>query len=258
VSDSGAHGRRGYSEPINFRWLGATTPPENHVLEVISTLGTRMFFYSIDRERKDVDALVELVRDSAQGEKKAAVRKSAQGVIEKLFTLLPPASVDTNHIAFCDKRLRQLVLLAKIAAALRTVKHRDNSSIEIEYPERALFTLRQIAIGSALIHGRDAVEDEDMQLITHIATSSGPWNRQKVFRALLRQGGEVTTAQLVQATGLSKPTVINCMMQIVDLALAVYDRHAAEDGAPAKLKLGETYQELMPLVENSPPNIGVK
>ena len=258
VSDSGAHGRRGYPEPINFRWLGATTPPENHVLQVISTLGTRMFFYSIDRNRKDIGALVELVRDSTQESKKAAVRESTQASIEKFFALLPPSSVDANHIAFCQKRLRQLVLLTKIAAALRTVKYSDSSSTEIEYPERALFTLKQIAIGSALIHGRDIVEDQDIQLIAHIATSSGPWTRQKVFRALLRQGGEATTSELVQATGLSKPTVCNCMKEIDALALAVYEDHSGENGASAELKLCEAYQELLPLLENPPPNRVVK
>src|SRR5262249_28943290 len=34
VSDSGAHGRRGYEQAINFQWLGATTPPTPELLAI--------------------------------------------------------------------------------------------------------------------------------------------------------------------------------------------------------------------------------
>src|SRR5262249_33749062 len=59
VSDSGAHGRRGCAEHINFQWLGATTPLSSELLDVMSSVGPRILFYDADRSRKDVDALVE-------------------------------------------------------------------------------------------------------------------------------------------------------------------------------------------------------
>jgi hypothetical protein len=247
VSNSGAHGRRGYQERINFRWLGATTPLSNEALEVIASLGTRMFFYSLDRERKDTDALIEVASDSRHEAKKQLVRKKVQEFIAKFFDLIQPGSLKIGQVGFPQVWLRKLVLLAKVAAALRTMKiDSDKSPVEVAYPERAILMLRQIAIGSALINGRSEVELEDIRLVAQVAVSSGPWNRQKVFRALIRAGGRATTFELERLTGLAGPTVRKWMEHLGRLGLGKYTDGESGRGNSATLELLDEYMELVP------------
>jgi len=49
TSDSGTHGRRGYSEPVLFNWIGATTPLPPSTHRLMSQLGTRLCFTSFPR-----------------------------------------------------------------------------------------------------------------------------------------------------------------------------------------------------------------
>src|SRR4029450_6378610 len=74
VSDSGAHGRRGYPDPINFQLLGATTPLSTDVLAVMAQPGPRILFYDADRPRKGVDELVEHAKRAGMAERMAACR----------------------------------------------------------------------------------------------------------------------------------------------------------------------------------------
>jgi hypothetical protein len=52
ISNSGSQGQRGYNRPINFTWLGATTPPTNRAFRVMAQLGTRLMFFDTFRKGK--------------------------------------------------------------------------------------------------------------------------------------------------------------------------------------------------------------
>lgn len=238
TSDSGAHGQRGYPEAINFRWLGATTPLSNEALRVMANLGPRILFFSLDRDIKDTEALTRLVLDSQHEAKQRRARRAVQKFVEEFFARFRLRSVDASDIALSDDFARKLALLAKVTSALRTMIKGDRKD-EAEHPERVLFMLKHIAIGSVLINGRNEVTNHDMGLVRHIATSSGPWTRQKVFRALLSRGGRATTPELESATGLTAPTVLNSMRELHDVGLATFLA-----GKPGKLKLAPEFEPL--------------
>jgi hypothetical protein len=105
--------------------------------------------------------------------------------------------------------------------------------------------LKHIAIGSALIHGRLEVNDEDLSLVRHIAASSGPGSRQTVFRAVLKCGGSGSTRELVDLTGLSHPTVRKAMEELSKLGLVTYTPGEATKGEPHQVELVGEYRQLV-------------
>lgn len=231
TSDSGAHGKRGYTEPINFQWLGATTPLSPEVLGVMAALGPRMLFYDADRSRKDTAALIDLARRSIPAKAKAECRAAVADLILRLHQCHPIGSLDSARIDFDDRNLRFLVLWAQVLVALRATvrasKRDDDFEDEdiptpdnVEHPERVLGILKNIAAGSAIAHGRSAVGPFDLEQVAHIALSSGVVSRSRVFRGLLVLRGTGTTSEIMERSGLSRPTVIQYMKELVAVGLA--------------------------------------
>lgn len=241
VSDSGAHGRRGYSGAINFQWLGATTPLSPEALAVMAQLGPRILCYNADRPRNDTETLMALARcgdvETAKGRCQAAVHE----LLERLYAQHPPASLPSTELTFDDDRLRVLALWAQALVALRATVRRGTVDA-IEHPERVLGMLRNFALASALVHGRRAVNDYDLAQMTHIAMSSGVAGRQRVFRAVLALGGKGTTTDIEGATGLSTPTVSKYMKELGTVGLANFTE--GQGSRPARVELREPYREL--------------
>lgn len=223
TGDSGAHGRRGYAEAINFQWLGATTPLSAEVLEVMAQLGPRLLFYDADRPRKGADELVDFVRRPHRQDAMRACAASVRHVLLLLYRVHPPATVATSTIVIREVDLRQLALWADVLTRLRAKIPKGGNEIEasaIEHAERVLGMLTNFAIASGLVHGRLAVNDYDLAQVAHIALSSGVANRGRVFRAVLETGGESTTSQVTRATGLSTPTALRYMTELKTVGLA--------------------------------------
>jgi hypothetical protein len=175
ISDSGAQGRRGYDEPTNFQWLGATTPLSPEALEVMANVGPRILFYDADRPRRDADALVEYTKRQGDDVAKVACRAEVREFLLLFNSRYPPGSTESSVVAFVDSRLRQLALWADAATRLRARKPpKGEDEVEpIEHPERVFGMLRNIAVGSTLVHGRADVDDYDLAQVGHIALCSG-------------------------------------------------------------------------------------
>jgi hypothetical protein len=249
VSDSGAHGRRGYEQPTNFQWLGATTPLSPEVLTVMATLGPRMLFYDADRPRNDTGALVELGRGLPEAKAKRECRAAVRNLLVLLYRYHPARSIDSAPTHFDDASLRVLALWAQVLVALRATIQRsrkdafDDSEIVTdvvrEHPERVFGMLKNIALGSALVHGRSVVNGYDLAQVRHIALSSGVAGRQRAFAALLTAGGEATTPQVEKLAGMSPPTARLYMEDLGEIGLAHFT-----DGKPASVALVEPFTEL--------------
>src|SRR5262249_22307395 len=110
ISDSGAHGRRGYAEPINFQWLGATTPLSSEAREVMAHVGPRILLYDADRPRKDADALVEYAKRQDNQQTIDACRTQVRDFLLRFYRTYPVGSVKSSRITFDDSHLRKLAL----------------------------------------------------------------------------------------------------------------------------------------------------
>jgi hypothetical protein len=256
TTDSGSHGQHGYTEPINFQWVGASTPLQLEALEVMTQLGARLVFYACDRPEKDVDTLIALAGDPHCNEHFHECWAEVQAFLKTLYCHVPHGSIHSSEIAIPEPLLRFLVLWAKVLAKVRaTVKwekksshdHGDNKESMIhdmvaEQPERMVGILMNIARGSAVVHGRDAVDDYDLAQVAHIALSSGVAGRASVFRALLTSGGTATTPEIRKLSGLSTPTVLRYMKELGAVGLARFVKGTA--AAPAVVGLREPFSEL--------------
>lgn len=213
LSDSGAHGQRGYSEPINFQWLGATTPLSPEVLGVMATLGPRIVFYDADRPKQSTDALVQYAQGTGQDKAKAECQAAVRDFLFTLYKQHPRRSLESSHLTIDTSLIREVVLWAQVLIQLRAAVGHEGfgdeacTTVAVEHPERVLGILKNIALGSALAHGRTEVNDYDVGQVAHIAMSSGVPTRQKVFRALLGLGGTATTPEIQEATHLSAPPI---------------------------------------------------
>jgi len=229
TSDSGAHGRHGYDEPINFQWLGATTPLQPEALEIMSQVGARLVFYDTNRSRKDIDDLTAYAADPARNEHFATCHDAVQQFLRTFYEAVPRGSVHSSEVTFSPRRIRLLALWAQVLAALRapvtrgrpgTLQAGQIIDVAVEYPERMVGVLKNIAVGSALIHDRTAVDDYDLAQVGHIALSSGVASRAKVLRALLRLDGRATSSEIMDEVGLTRPTVLKAMRELEAVGLA--------------------------------------
>jgi len=243
LTDSGAHGRRGYSERTNFQWVGATTPLSPEALETMAKVGPRIVFYDADRPRKDVDALVkyasEHVPTQAIDDCKTAVRR----LLLRFHRSYPPGTVRSDDIAFRDSHLRLLVLWADVLTRLRARPSQiDDAELEPEHAERVLGMLRNFAIESALIHGRPEVNDYDLAQVAHIALSSGVAGRGRVLRALLQNGGTASSPEVEKLAAMSRPTALNYMAGLEQAGVVRLIK--GEGTVPNRIKLAPSFREL--------------
>lgn len=245
TSDSGAHGRRGYVDPINFQWLGATTPLSPEVLRVMAQLGPRMLFYDVDRQRRSVDDLAALTVHGTGQSGKDACAEAVRALLLAISDRYPAGSVDSGDIGFPDDLRRYLALWADVLTRLRASLRKEKGSLVMvapEHSERVLGILRCIAIASALVHGVREVDDYDLAQVAHLTLSSGVAMRGRLLHALLRLYGKAKTAEVARQAGISVPTALRYMEELGAVGLADFTR--GDGRRSASIRLRAPYDEL--------------
>ncbi len=95
---------------------------------------------------------------------------------------------------------RRIAALAKLLAALRSraADWREDTytPASTESPLRAFAVLTNLASGHALVHGRKYLTMEDFPMVAKTALSSIPDRFTRVFTALVKAGGTLTTEQV--------------------------------------------------------------
>jgi hypothetical protein len=114
------------------------------------------------------------------------------------------------------------------------------SKPELETPYRAITIFKNIAYGSALIHGRVEVNGDDLSQIEHIAYSSMPEQRRLVFQALVESGGEMTSSEVCSQTKMSKPTALHYMEELGHLGVVSF-----KPGSPSSITLNPQFNWLI-------------
>lgn len=242
TTDSGTHGKRGYTGDYLFAWLGATTPFDPIVWKVMAQLGSRMFFLVMDAAAEPtVEDLVSanlqpVVYEEGISQCRAVIRP----FLDALFTSHGgikgmhwkpeenPPDVLTN-IAQC----------AKLLAVLRTPYERDNTSLP-ESPHRANAVLYNLARGHALICGRTQLAIEDLPTVAQVTLSSIPYRRRAVLQLMAEHGGTpVTVSQVEKATNVTRHTAEEIMYEME--ALSLMDVRHEGVGKPALLVIKEEW-----------------
>ncbi len=250
VRQSGAQGERGYTDEYLFNWIGATTPFPDHVYKMMAQLGNRIYFYEIISVDLKEDDLVAFAKQNDGDDHLKECQKLVNDFIENHFQHYPLKSVDPSSIDIPDDVIVELVRYAQFIAVGRVEVTSDESAGlrvgEPEGPHRIILSLKMLAMGSAIADQRTAVSAEhDLPMIRHIAFSTIPENRRKLIRALLLNGGAITSTDAETVLKISRPTAIAWLKELGATGIVEFHAGDSNTSTPASTTLTTDWQWLL-------------
>jgi hypothetical protein len=251
VSDSGMRGRRGYEQPIIFNWIGATTMLNERVHRLMSQLGTRLLFYEVPTiVLKDSEAF-NYALNGRPDDGSVLCNKEVNDFISELLELYPVGSVEPESIVFPRDLLNELTLCAKLLVKGRAevLYERENAGNEpvaaapAEGIWRVIDYFKELARGHALIEHRKEIDESDMALITHVATSSIPGHIRPLLKEL-READRVTSTECEKLCLVSRPTARKRLKELELLGLAVRTTGSPQSNEPDAIRLADEFDWL--------------
>jgi 5S rRNA maturation endonuclease (ribonuclease M5) len=241
-TDSGVHGRRGYSGDYHFMLLAGTTPIQPRVFKVMGNFGSRLFFLSLRSPDHDNDELIALNRGKDRKLKENECRKITENFLRTLWSS-NPQGVDWDKENDPDNCLRVIARCARLLASLRgaiNVYRLDTTDGEeklshsvpvIEKPLRINCLFANLARAHTLICGRRQLAAEDLWPVLEITFDSAPPSRAKIFRHLIEKDGTLKTSDVVDLLRCSRPTARK-EMEALNVLGVVNKRDEDEAGQP--------------------------
>jgi hypothetical protein len=242
-SDSGAHGRRGYSGEYMFTIIGAAVEIPHKVHRFLSNLGPKLYFLRMPRIIKDDKEYIKMLKENNFESKKEVLKEKINQYLDWFDKYCPIEQDDNNNLLkiSCEKKNNDsddennaiigiIVSLGKLLSNLRgtvnvwDTKNTQGSSYGYstpikEDPSRAMTQLYNLAKGHALSQGRDYLTMEDIPLLIKVVLSTASIERVMVFDLLLAHNGTITALQLVKSLKISKPTALRTMVELKILEL---------------------------------------
>ena len=245
-SNSGAHGQRGYDENIMFTWIGAVVDIPYKVHKMLGNLGFKLYFFRLPfKEKTENDLIMEMSEDFS--EKINKIRSTLFDYLY-LFETGPHMIYDNelNKIKWDNSRddydaKRCIAKLGTLLGHLRciaTTWHTEGTQgsdygyavSQPEDPRRAITVLQNLARGHALLTGRDYITLEDIPIVAKTVLSTAQTERVSLFYLLLDNGGDVSTNDIVEYLGVSKPTARRTMTELNAVGLVEeYERKEQTD-----------------------------
>ena len=214
-TDSGVHGRRGYSGDYTFMLLAGTTPIQPRVFKVMGNFGSRLFFLSLRSPDVDNKELIALNRGKDRKCKENECRKITENFLCTLWSA-HPQGVDWDKGGDTDDCLEVIANCARLLASLRGAinvfytgdgaEKLSHTVPVIEKPHRINCLFANLARAHALICGRRQLADEDLWPVLEITFDSAPPSRAKIFRHLIKKDGTLKTSDVVDLLRCSSPT----------------------------------------------------
>ena len=251
TSDSGMRGQRGYQGNYVFNWIGATTPLPPRVHQMMAQLGTRLLFCQLAPVEPTEEELLEFATNGDSGEAEAACNEAMNDFLCRFFERHPVGSVDPASLTFPLPLIRQLVkwamFLVKARACIEYEKtHSEWEPISVrpaEGPWRVVTSLKEIALGHALISGRTTVTQDDLDLAGHVAMSSVPGHLRPMIERL-REVASVSSSDCKTLYGLSAPTARKRLRELSLLGIVELKAGSPESNAPDTITLAPGYEWL--------------
>jgi DNA-binding Lrp family transcriptional regulator len=235
VSDSGAHGHRGYNEKMMFVWVGAAVDIPYKVHRYLGTLGPKLYFLRLPKVEKTEDEYIAQINSDFE-EKVKEIEKALLEYL-KWFQMWPEKNntsalpkINWNTSKDDAEAKRYIVRLAQLLACLRGVvpawHTRDTQGSNYGYGmaikeecDRAIRQLYNLARGHALSQGRNYTTLEDIPLIIKVVLSTASIERVTIFDLLLAYNGTMTTTQIADSLNISQPTALRTMTELKALGL---------------------------------------
>jgi hypothetical protein len=254
--DSGVHGHRGYTGDYKFVWIGATTPLRSAVWNLMGKIGNRLFFLNMkDKNRTDEDYL-QMFSGKSYEERCAECRGAIKSYLDNFFEKNELRTVEWNQDGDA-LLLREIIKYAKLMTKLRGSIMNWNreeggksgtSFPIIEEPPRAINALYNFAKGHALIHERQFLKTEDLEIVKAICFSTMPHDRNEFLKLLAKNEGKLTTKQLEERFSCSQDTALRIMKGFQTLKIVKIKKINVDDkvGRPLKyVEINDEFKDLM-------------
>lgn len=242
-SDSGVHGRRGYTGDYSFMWLGAVVEIPHRVWKLLGNLGAKMYFLRLPNDIDSADEKKIKIRQSLREESYSKKIESAKVAIKRFWAVIEknPYQEDgkiiwdkeSDNPQTVDKIIDLAMLLAKLRGTIPTwyTGQSDSGGTNynyetpiIEQPDRASNAFYNLARGHAVLWGRNYITDEDLPVVVAVALSSASRDRVELFKKLLECNGKQNTEQFMESSKVSRSTALKEMKSLSILGLVdLYD-----------------------------------
>lgn len=238
--DSGTHGQRGYTGDYLFAWLGCTTPFTDNVWRVMATLGSRLFFFSLDSVSDPTEN--DLVKSMTSSVPSQQAVKDCQQQVQRFLKTLFEKHGGIRSVRWSQRNTPKdvahtMARLAMLIAIMRTqVDQTEEGPAQKESAYRALAVLHNIAQGHALLSGRLRLSREELPLIARIALSSMPVQRRAVLEAFAKHAGKpLSVIDVSEAASVCDNTARKIMREFDLLNIARYDEKGMGKASPLTL-----------------------
>jgi len=221
-TSSGVHGERS-SGPVFFVWIGAAVEVSKNIWNLIAKLGPKMFFLRVHLdltyEEEQQKIMQNMLSEEEYEEKIEEVKEKLLDYWEAVtsFPLQEEGKIVWDKSKESPDVMLKIVQHAQILARLRGYVPTDKTEgtggsnygfLEpiIEDPERAARYLYNLTRGYALCQGRNYIIEDDLSIIKPIVMSSAAKERIELLKLLIKNNGEVTVTQMMDARGVTRST----------------------------------------------------
>jgi hypothetical protein len=262
LTDSGAHGRRGYHGNHMFVWVGAAVDIPYRVHKLLATLGPKLYFFRLPYVKKPTLEIIDQLNENFERKRKEVQWAVIDFLIwhevnPKIFvdkeTKLPKVKWDSQND---DKQAKNyLANLAELLGRLRghvniwsearsSFKEHEYSEYsysftQTEDPTRATTQLYNLARGHALLEGRNSISlQRDLPIAIKVALSTASVERVAIIDLLLsKQDGELVLSDVADALSMSKATALKAMTELKALKVVEISETTKEYNKTIKVTL---------------------
>lgn len=235
-SDSGVHGKRGYSGDYYFTWLGAVVDIPHRVWSLLGNLGPKIFFFRLPEDRKSSEQkaleIKKLLRENSYVQRLQSSKDKIAGfwyLVQDTFSAFDDKiSWDSqkDDEQTIDLIIKLAMVLSNLRGTIPTWHTRDSGGSTYNFeapikedPSRASNAFYNLARGHAVIHGRNYIIKDDLSVVIPTAMSSAPRERVELFRYLVELNGTINTDEFMQYAGVSRATALKEMEKMNVLGL---------------------------------------
>ena len=235
-SDSGVHGKRGYSGDYYFSWLGAVIDIPHRVWSLLGNLGPKIYFFRLPEDPITGDSKIKQIKKSLKENSYVQRLETSKIAIKKFWRFvesrpqLQDGKIIWNSEKDDEETLERIVELAMVLANLRgtipTWYTNDSGGTMYNFetpikedPSRASSAFYNLARGHAVLYGRNYITKDDLSVVIPTALSSAPRERVDLFRLLIENEGKLNTERFMKYAKVSRATALKEMEKIHILGL---------------------------------------
>lgn len=253
ITESGTHGQRGYSGEFLFMLLAGSTPIRQKIWKMMGNYGARLFFLKMHSKDKTEKELIDQLRTLSYKEKESVCRKVTKNTIKKLW-LKNPDGINWDKTKDKEEHMVVITKCARILAKLRGVVNvwKDEfdysySQPTIERPDRINQLFYNLVRGHAVWCGRNEINNSDLRIIIQLCMDSVDDKRSKFLSEILKSNGTMTTSEVQEYFGHTKPIALVEMKVLKLLGVCSISNviNGKAGGQEKEIKLTEDFMWLL-------------